>query len=114
MSNSSIDNEQLADMFKALGNTHRLTLFRRLSSCCTPGTVCDAEFAIKHSVSELGETLTIAPSTLSHHLKELNRSGLIQMRRDGKNVKCWVEPETLKSLTAFFGDQILKEAHQYE
>ena len=55
MSNYSIHTEQLADMFKALGNPHRLALFRRLSSCCSPGTLCDAELAARHSVSELGE-----------------------------------------------------------
>ena len=103
MSNYSANTGQLADMFKALGNQHRLTLFRRLSSCCAPGTICDAELASRHCVSELGEELTIAPSTLSHHLKELHRAGLIQMQRDGKMVKCWVEPEVLHSLTAFFG-----------
>jgi ArsR family transcriptional regulator len=104
MSNSSATAGQLAEMFKALGNPHRLELFRRLSSCCTPGTVCDATMAARQSVGELGEQLTIAPSTLSHHLKELNRAGLIHMQRDGKSVKCWVEPATLKSLTAFFGE----------
>jgi len=110
MSNYKPDNSQLAAMFKALGNPHRLALFKRLSRCCTPGTLCDAEFAVhqgnRQSVSELGEELTIAPSTLSHHLKELNRTGLIQMQRDGKRVKCWVVPETLQSLTAFFGDSL--------
>ena len=103
MSNYSYKNEQLAIIFKALGNPHRLSLFHQLSRCCTPGTICDAELATRHTVSELGEELTIASSTLSHHLKELNRAGLIQMQRDGKNVKCWVEPEILKSLTAYFG-----------
>jgi len=106
MSNCSINNEQLAIIFKALGNPHRLALFNRLSRCCSPGTICNAESIIRHNVSELGEKLTIAPSTLSHHLKELNRAGLIQMKRDGKNVKCWVEPEILKSLTAFFSEPL--------
>jgi len=102
MSNYSTNTELLAEMFKALGNPHRLALFRRLSHCCSPGTVCDIEMADRHSVSELGEELTIAPSTLSHHLKELNRAGLIQMHRDGKTVKCWVEAATLKALADFF------------
>jgi ArsR family transcriptional regulator len=57
------------------------------------------------SVGELGEGLDIAPSTLSHHLKELNRSGLISMRRRGKQVECWVEPATLDGLAAFFNEQ---------
>lgn len=94
--------EQLALMFKALGNPHRLTLFRRLSRCCAPGTRCDVELASRFNVTELGEDLSIAPSTLSHHLKELNRAGLIQMQRDGKTIKCWVEASLLKSLSVFF------------
>ncbi|MCG7871625.1 MAG: metalloregulator ArsR/SmtB family transcription factor [Candidatus Thiodiazotropha lotti] len=93
-------------MFKALGNSHRLLIFKRLSSCCQPGTRCDLEQAISFSVGELGEGLGIAPSTLSHHLKELHRAGLIEMERQGKRVVCWIEPETLTSLGAFFSADI--------
>jgi len=89
-------------MFRALSNPHRLALFQRLTTCCVPGTSCNAEEAIRYSVGELGEGLTIAPSTLSHHLKELNRAGLIQMKRCGKQVECWVEPATLQQLADFF------------
>ncbi|MEW8324848.1 MAG: metalloregulator ArsR/SmtB family transcription factor [Candidatus Thiodiazotropha taylori] len=89
-------------MFKALGNSHRLLIFERLSRCCQPGTRCELEQAISFSVGELGEGLGIAPSTLSHHLKELHRAGLIEMERQGKRVVCWIEPETLTSLGAFF------------
>lgn len=98
----------LAPMFKALGNPHRLALFTRLSNCCSPGTHCDVEVATQHCVSALGEEMTIAASTLSHHLKELNRAGLIQMKREGKNVNCWVEPATLKSLSIFFSSPFQK------
>ncbi len=90
-------------MFKALSNPHRLALFHRLMNCCAPGTVCSVEEAARHSVGKLGEGMDIAPSTLSHHLKELNRAGLVQMERRGKNVECWVEPEVVKELARFFG-----------
>ncbi|MCG8001426.1 MAG: metalloregulator ArsR/SmtB family transcription factor [Candidatus Thiodiazotropha lotti] len=93
-------------MFKALGNPHRLLIFKRLSSCCQPGTRCDLEQAISFSVGELGEGLGIAPSTLSHHLKELHRTGLIEMERQGKRVVCWIAPETLNSLSNFFNADI--------
>ncbi|MCG7900678.1 MAG: helix-turn-helix domain-containing protein, partial [Candidatus Thiodiazotropha weberae] len=73
-----------------------------MSSCCQPGTRCDLEQAISFSVGELGEGLGIAPSTLSHHLKELHRTGLIEMERQGKRVVCWIAPETLNSLSNFF------------
>lgn len=89
-------------MFKALANPHRLALFHRLTTCCIPGSSCSTEKAIRHCVGELGEGLDIAPSTLSHHLRELNRAGLVQMQRRGKNVECWVEPATLEKLAAFF------------
>jgi len=94
--------QQQAEAFKALSNPHRLALFRRLMSCCAPGTVCDAEQEARMCVGDLGEGLEIAPSTLSHHLKELNRAGLIRMERNGKNIHCWVEPAVLDAITEFF------------
>ncbi len=98
----SEDPEMLARLFKALGNPYRLRLFRRLATCCPPGTRCDAEHEARRSVGDLGEGLEIAPSTLSHHLKELHRAGLIRMARRGKQVQCWVEPDTLTRLSRFF------------
>ena len=92
----------LAGMFKALSNPHRLSLFNRLMSCCEPGTRCQTDAAVHINVGQLGEGVDIAPSTLSHHLKELNRAGLIHMARSGKRVECWVEPRVLEQIGAFF------------
>lgn len=102
MSNYEIKINSLAEMFKALSNPHRLALFSRLMNCCEPGTKCGVGAAERFCVGELGEGLDIAPSTLSHHLKELNRAGLIQMERCGKNVECWLDPSVLTELSAFF------------
>ncbi|MEB8431096.1 metalloregulator ArsR/SmtB family transcription factor [Cocleimonas sp. KMM 6892] len=102
MSNYSNDIHKRAEMFKALGNPHRLAIFQRLSTCCVPGTICSVEDAIRFTVGELGEDLEIAPSTVSHHLKELLRAGLIQSRRNGKNIECWIEPQLLDQLSDFF------------
>ncbi len=101
MSNNETMKRQ-ADIFKALSNTHRLTLFDRLLKCCEPGTKCSTDTAVKCCVGDLGEGLDIAASTLSHHLKELNRVGLVQMERRGKNVDCWVDPAVLNDLKSFF------------
>jgi len=98
-------NQQQAEMFKALSNPHRLALFNRLMTCCAPGTKCNPDEAVRFCVGELGKGLDIAPSTLSHHLKELNRAGLVNMERRGKNVECWLEPQVLKNLAAFFNPQ---------
>ena len=102
MSNYSIDIQKRSEMFKALGNPHRLAIFQRLTSCCEPGTVCDVKDAMCFTVGEIGEDLDIAPSTISHHLKELFRAGLIETRRNGKNIECWIEPKTLEQLSGFF------------
>jgi len=89
-------------MFKALSNPNRLQIFLQLTRCCTPGTVCSNKDISVRCVGDLGADLNVAASTLSHHIKELNRAGLIQMRRSGQNVECWIEPQILKKLSAFF------------
>ena len=104
MSNYRNNIKHDADRFKALSNPHRLALFQRMTNCCAPGTICDIGQASQLSVGQLGEGLDIAASTLSHHLKELNRVGLVQMERRGKQVVCWVEAATLQDLAALFAE----------
>lgn len=103
MSNYNAFNpDELANAFKALSNPNRLQIFQRLLSCCELGTVCSTETVNGFCIGELGEHLAVAPSTLSHHIKELQRSGLIKTQRKGKNVECFVDPEKVKILNEFF------------
>ena len=90
---------RFAEVFKALSNPNRLQIFLNLASCCPPGTKCISDAAGQPCVGELGQGLEIDPSTVSHHLKELRRSGLIRMERRGKKIICWVDPETVLGLT---------------
>ena len=107
-------------MFKALANPNRLRIFSRLASCCTPGTVCGAEEDMRACVGDLGQDMSIAPSTVSHHIKELRRAGLIRMKRRGKRVECWIDPGILSDLAEFFSrpaaDQVIpgKESRHEE
>lgn len=89
---------RFAEVFKALSNPNRLHIFLRLVSCCPPGTKCISDAAGQRCVGELGQDLEIDPSTVSHHLKELRRSGIIRMERRGKNIICWVDRETVLGL----------------
>ena len=103
MSNyKTFDLEELAEIFKALSNPNRLQIFQRLVTCCEPGTACSTETVNGFCVGELGEQLAVAPSTLSHHIKELQRAGLIKTVRRGKNVDCFVDAEKVSYLREFF------------
>ncbi|UOQ43724.1 metalloregulator ArsR/SmtB family transcription factor [Halobacillus salinarum] len=92
---------QFSEMFKALSNVHRLNIFLYLAEYCHQGEL-STEKEMRLTVGQLGERLNIAPSTVSHHLKELRRTGLIRMDRQGKNIECWVEEKTIDRLVAFF------------
>jgi ArsR family transcriptional regulator, arsenate/arsenite/antimonite-responsive transcriptional repressor len=88
---------EIAEMFSALSNPHRLQIFLGLARCCVP-LKKSTEFEARRCVSDAGKGLDISPSTLSHHIKELRRVGLIQMEKSGQTTDCWVEPKTLKKL----------------
>jgi len=99
------DVDQYAEMFKALSNPNRLKIFLRLAECCKPGTV----FGLKNSpepetcacVGDLGRDLDIGAPTISHHIKELRRAGLIRCERQGQKIECYIDPEALAALRGF-------------
>lgn len=73
--------EALTDIAAALaelGHPTRLAIFRRLVQAGERGL----------PVGLLGEAFDIAPSTLSHHLKGLIATGLIEQIRDGRTLWC--------------------------
>ena len=103
MSNyKTINLDHFASIFKALSNPHRLQIFNILTGCCEPGTLCSTDEMMSCCVGDLDSQLNIASSTLSHHLKELNRAGLIEMQRDGKQIVCSINPATLTEIINLF------------
>ena len=96
--------EKTAEILKALANPNRLRIFSRLVSCCEKGVTYVAGNGLCPCVGELGKDLGIAASTLSHHVKELRRVGLIHMERKGQKIECGVDEKVLKEISGFFAE----------
>ncbi len=94
--------EQLAAIFAALSNPQRLRIFLKLASGCLASDCAEDE--VRYCVADLGADLPMAPSTLSHHLKELRQAGLMTMERNGRRIECSVRLDTLRRLSALFTD----------
>jgi ArsR family transcriptional regulator, arsenate/arsenite/antimonite-responsive transcriptional repressor len=90
-------------MFAALSNPNRAVIFLRLASCCCGEAESCNHDEMRTCVGDLGKNLGIAASTVSHHIKELHRAGLIRMERCGRTVKCCVDPRAVQELADFFG-----------
>jgi ArsR family transcriptional regulator, arsenate/arsenite/antimonite-responsive transcriptional repressor len=79
----------LARMFKALGDPARLRLLS-LIACHPGGEAC---------VCDISESFDLAQPTISHHLKVLRESGLLDCERRGSWVYYWVVPDALQQLS---------------
>ena len=107
MSNiSTNDGDRFARMFAALSNPYRLRIFIRLAVGCQQAEGRDEDSVDPRGtapcVGELGRALDIAPSTVSHHLKELRQAGLIRMERVGRRVQCLADRDALVKLAGLF------------
>jgi ArsR family transcriptional regulator len=60
-------------ILKALADPKRYELLERIAKASCP-----------LGCSELRPALAISPATLSHHIKELERAGLVKVTREGK------------------------------
>ena len=89
---------ELAAVFKALSDPNRLAILQMLRERCGDGCEVDAEGS---TVSEVASCCDVGLSTVSHHLKELRRAGLVDCVRRGQRVCCTPNPEALKAVEAF-------------
>jgi ArsR family transcriptional regulator, arsenate/arsenite/antimonite-responsive transcriptional repressor len=78
---------QRTALLKALADPKRFELLERISRATCP-LACAAA----------GQALAISPATLSHHIKELQTSGLIDVRREGKFHFLSIKPGVLEAL----------------
>ncbi len=80
---------QRTAILKALADPKRFELLERISRASCPLGCTVAR-----------EALAISPATLSHHIKELQTSGLIDVRREGKFHFLSIKPGVLDALAA--------------
>jgi len=93
------DRENLAKIFKALANPHRLAIFERLREADIRWRKGDdAPLCVCHVADGTG----LALSTVSHHLKELRNAGLIRREKHGPWVYCSVNAAALTEVKVFF------------
>ena len=85
--------------FKALSSEQRLKVFmmileaeREEDGCCQ---------GVLKAFSRSCELLKISRSTVSHHIKELENSGLLSCERQGQSVCCQVNEPALAELREF-------------
>jgi len=94
-----------AKQFKALSNPHRLRIFMTMSGCLEPGCVIESDAEqFENCQQEFSEQLGLAPSTVSHHFKELRNAGLVHMKREGKKVFVWIDADTVRELRSVLGN----------
>jgi ArsR family transcriptional regulator len=79
-------------ILKALADPRRFELLERIARADCPLGCTEARAA-----------LPISAATLSHHIKELETAGLIQVRREGKFHFLTLKQGVLKSLTDLLG-----------
>lgn len=97
------DIERFAVVLKALSNPQRLRIFLKLAARCLPEGRCETSVeGLRYCVGDLGKDLGLAASTVSHHIKELRNSGLLQVERQGQRIECRINGSTLKLLASFF------------
>jgi ArsR family transcriptional regulator, arsenate/arsenite/antimonite-responsive transcriptional repressor len=82
--------EELAPLFKAIGDPVRLRLLSLIASH-EGGEAC---------VCDLTGTFALTAPTISHHLKVLRQAGLIDSERRGTWVYYWIRPAALERLSA--------------
>lgn len=88
--------EEVLDSLSALAQETRLNIFRVLVKAHSPEPTDEGMAA-----GELSLELDIAAPTLSFHLKEMSRAGLIYSRKEGRSIIYKANIDQMKSLISY-------------
>ncbi len=78
--------EHMSRVFTALGDEHR----QRILLSFEPGE--------RLNVGQIAEVSTLSRSAVSHHLKVLREAGVLESRKEGKEVFFWVNKTLLREI----------------
>lgn len=84
----------------ALAQETRLGIFRRLVRAGPQGL----------PAGRIGEEMALAPATLSFHLKELTRAGLLNARQEGRFIYYATHFQTMNALVAYLTENCCGDA----
>ena len=85
---AALTSEQFELIAKALADPRRMALLEAIAS--------EEECACQR----LRRQFPVSKATISHHIKELVRAGLVEARRDGQFLHCEVDREILEAYAA--------------
>ena len=89
--------DQLAELFKVLGCTHRLQILREVSGQ-------------ERCMCEIEPLLDIDKTTLSRHFKKLESAGLLRVSQEGTRKNLSLSSSRIMALL-FLAEELLKEVH---
>lgn len=90
---------RLAEAFKALGDPTRLAIYELVRTVGPEEGHTSGDIA--NTVTEIAGRFELSLSTVSHHLKELRRAGLIRCERRGQFVYCSTDSAVLGEIEKF-------------
>lgn len=92
-----------ARLFKALSNESRLEILKAVCEEGISGTLEGRNPCVEKCscVGDIVQRFHLAPSTISHHIKELAQARLVKVQRMGQFIRVSPNPDALKALTAF-------------
>ncbi len=98
----SMNDEMMVKRLKALGDSTRLHIVELLSGCCRGTASIRPDGGVEGpTAGEVCCHITGAEkitSTISHHLHELEASGLIRLEKKGKSTVCALDTEALSAV----------------
>ncbi len=92
---AKLSEQEVVTALAALAQIHRLKVFRQLVVSAPDGLY----------PGDLGRALDVMPNSLSFHLKELQRCGLVTQEREGRYLRYRADIGQMQSLLNYLLDQ---------